>query len=225
MYGRGASSLAQKTIKCTIKEAEKYLNNWWARYPGFRTWWKKVRDEAVNEGEVVSMFGRKRRFHVIRQETAYHSLNEAVNFPIQSLSTDCSLTSLIELHEQLKPYDSYVLTTVHDSIIFEVNKSYLGTAMHIIQNSMSKPKLPDMPGLPIDFKIGVESWGAAKEYDIHTCQKCGTTEDVEFCACMADGEFKLCVLCMDHWRDKEQCFISPEDTERFKWYQKKEKAV
>ena len=55
MYGRGASSLAQKTIKCTIKEAEKYLNNWWARYPGFRTWWKKVRDEAVNEGEVVSM--------------------------------------------------------------------------------------------------------------------------------------------------------------------------
>jgi DNA polymerase-1 len=199
MYGRGADSLAQKTFKSTRQVAQGYLNNWWARYPLFRKWVNSVKETAINEGEIVSLFGRKRRFKVIRDETAYHTLNEAVNFPIQSLSTDCSLTSVVELHEQLKGWDSYVLIAIHDSIVFEVATRNLDEVMHLIHDSMTKSKLPGIPGLPIDFKIGMESWGHAKEYDIHTCQMCGKTGvyGFDFFADIIDDKFILKVWCKD----------------------------
>jgi len=162
MYGRGEVSLAQGELHCSVLEARRYLANWLARYPIYAAWREEQRRKAIEEGELVSKTGRKRRFGMIRGSEAHRALNQALNFPLQSLASDIMLSSLIELHPQLEQYDSYICFSVHDSILFEVSKAHLPEVVDLIKTTMTKPRFPGISGVDIDLAIG-PNWGEIKE--------------------------------------------------------------
>jgi DNA polymerase-1 len=164
MYGRGAASLAAGELKCTMAEAEGYLANWLERYPIYREWRENTRRRAVSVGELVARTGRKRRFGMIRGQEAHKALNQALNFPLQSLASDITLTSLTELHYLLKPYDSHICFTVHDSIIFEVSKQHYDKVLQMIRDVMTRPRFPDIMGVDIDIAVG-PNWGEVVEIE------------------------------------------------------------
>lgn len=167
MYGRGAPSLAQNELECSNAEAAEYIRRWFGRYPKYSQWWNDTRRLAQEEGELVSMTGRKRRFRLVMGEEAFKALNQAVNFPIQSTASDCKLAAVIKLHEALKPFDSYILFEVHDSIIFEINKRHLDTVLQLINTIMPGPHFPNVPAIPVEIKVG-PTWGTAKEVQVAT---------------------------------------------------------
>lgn len=169
MYGREAKSLSH-AIGTNSYQAQQYINNFFKRNADYAKYYKDIQDQIKSEGEIVSAFGRKRRIIIL--DEGVRALKQAVNFPVQSTTSDCTLSSLIELHYLLKPFDAYILFTVHDSIIFEVPKKHgvFELCMSIIHDVMTRPrlKLPNFPHLPVEIKVG-ESWGTTRE--CHDCAK------------------------------------------------------
>jgi DNA polymerase-1 len=168
MYGREAPSLARGELNCSIPEAQRYLDRWFTRYPIYREWWYGMQQRAIDDGELVSITGRKRRFRLVRGEEAYRTLKQAVNFPIQSSASDAVLTAAVELHQLFKHkpgLDSYVLFLVHDCIMAEVHKAHLEEVLHAIKRTMSRPRFEGFPGIPVDIKVG-RTWGEAKKVKV-----------------------------------------------------------
>lgn len=160
MFMEGPNGLADKHtgIGCSVQEARKHLNNWYRRYATFREWQLSIVREARTNGELVSIFGRKRRFPLILDA---RSDRQAGNFPIQSAESDCTLTSAIELHPHLLKLDSHILWLVHDSIVMEVAKAHFDTVIQLVHFIMTKPRAHGLLGVPVEIKSG-PNW-----YDTH----------------------------------------------------------
>jgi len=167
MYGRGAPSLvANELAGYSIGEAQTFIDNWKARYHVYTKWAEQIKSTVKTKGEIVSLIGRKRRFRLLI-DNIYEILNQAVNFPIQSLASDMVLLSMVELYERLKQYESYILFAVHDALVFEVKEEYLDQCVALIHEVMERPGkfLPNVPGIPVEIKVG-KNWGKTKEYTI-----------------------------------------------------------
>lgn len=156
-YMEGAQGLSHHTkgIGCSVFEAQQYIDNWFARYPDFRKWQQALITKCHKEGEIQTIFGRKCRKPIMLD---HRQDRQVGNMPIQSTAGDCLLTSAIELHSILPNYDSHILWLIHDSIVFEVAKKYLEPALQAIKYVMTKPRHPQLPGLPVEIKVGYEDW-------------------------------------------------------------------
>jgi len=150
MFGRGAKSLAKGELNTTFSVAQRYKNNWYKRYKVFGAWQSELVTEAKEMGEVVTPFGRKRRFPLIQ---GGDFLGQIYNFPIQSTSHDFLLTSFIALHPRLAELDSYLLFEVHDSILIDVNTNHLDDVVGLIKEVMEAPRV-GLPGIPVEIKVG-----------------------------------------------------------------------
>jgi uracil-DNA glycosylase family 4 len=153
LYQGGASTLANRItgIGCTVREAQEYISKFNARYPDYNRWCNDTTLAVTEYGFIQTCFGRKRRFPVINEHS---QIRQALNFPIQSIASDVCLTSLIELHWLLKEWDSRVIWTVHDAILFEVSRRYFEEVVHLIQTVMTKPRHPSLPRLQVEITTG-----------------------------------------------------------------------
>lgn len=75
------------------------------------------------QGFVSTPTGRRRRFYFINQENQDEARKAAMNAPIQGLSSEITLISMIELHQggagHIYRWGARIVMTVHDSIILE----------------------------------------------------------------------------------------------------------
>jgi DNA polymerase I-like protein with 3'-5' exonuclease and polymerase domains len=180
MYGRGAPSLAMGELKVdpiiagfmkagqqqqAFNVADRYIKRWLARYPQYAAWREKQKRDAAEEGELITMTGRKRRFLLVIGTESFKALNQAVNFPIQSTAHDVLLSALVELHERLKPLCGHILFEVHDSLIMEVHKRHFAESMQLIYDVMTAVRFPGMVSIPVEFKVG-KSWGQATKWNL-----------------------------------------------------------
>ena len=116
-----------------------------------------------------TMFGRVRHY-VINDSNMYHVENEYINTPIQSIASDLTLFSLIEIDKwlRLNNIDARIVMTVHDSIVLEVrdNNELVRTVAHKCQEIMANTPQQYIPKCPLPFKADVEAgylYGALEE--------------------------------------------------------------
>lgn len=159
MYGSAADGLAH-TMKCDKATAQEYLDNFFGRYTDYNRWIEETQKQVHNNGEMVSVSGRKRRFPLLYGPEATAAMRQSINFPVQSTASDHILLSVIKLHTLLKAYHSRILFTVHDSIVMEVHKDYLHQVSSLVREVMTEPKFPNFPSIPVDIKWG-PTWGEA----------------------------------------------------------------
>ena len=119
-FGRGPSSLA-KDFKIHMAQARKLINDWYLPMPKVKEYIQGRRGMPLKGLPCVSLFGRERHF-VITEEKLNHIQNEYINTPIQSVASDLTLFSLMELDEYLcrTHLDAKIIASVHDSIILEI---------------------------------------------------------------------------------------------------------
>jgi len=163
LYGRGAKSLAEGELNCSYTKAQRYLDNFLAKYSGLAKWMNEQHRLVLANGEVVSAFGRRRRFPIILENNKHEVLRQSVNAPIQSAASDLCLGALIRLHARFDPEIARILLTVHDSILFEVKEGYEEEILAIIEEEMVEhsPLKADFR-FSIACKIG-HSWGSLKK--------------------------------------------------------------
>ena len=163
-YGRGPGSIAQ-TFKKSMSEARAIIDKWYKPMSQVKKWIDGRRAMAKRGEPCVTPFGRERHF-VITNEDLNHIQNEYINTPIQSVASDFTMFSLLEIDKFLREenLDAQIVTTVHDSIILEVrdDKELVGRIADRCMEIMATTPLKYMPDCPVPFKADAEvgyAWG------------------------------------------------------------------
>lgn len=154
MFGEGPEGLTRKPpigMGCDIQTAREYHKRWYARYHVYANYQRSQKRKARDSAELVTPFGRKRRFPIIVND---HQERQAINYEIQSTASDYTITSAIKLWPQLEKLDTHLLFCEHDALYYEVNKAHLGEVAQLIKSTMEQPPLPGLPSIKTEIDIG-----------------------------------------------------------------------
>lgn len=178
-YGRGAGAIAE-AFKMSRNEAQSLINDWFKAMPKVEQYIKRQRKAARAGERQQTMFGRVRHY-VLNDENGFHVENEYINTPIQSMASDLTLNSLIEIHEWLVSTGYYhkecpaesvarIVATVHDSIVLEVkdDDAIVREVAQHCQKVMAEMPYKMIPDCPLPFKADAEAgynYGALEEIE------------------------------------------------------------
>jgi DNA polymerase-1 len=158
-YGREAYSLAQE-YGIPVSEAQRYLDTFFEAIPSVVAWRADLERRVLQNSESLqTRFGRKRRFWLITKENQREVVKEAYNFMPQSIASDLTLLSLVQIRKALP--EIKVRLPVHDSILAECPQEYASEAvseMARIMQSMAVTTFTNYVKFPCDTQIG-SSWG------------------------------------------------------------------
>jgi len=150
-YGRGAASIA-RALKRPIREAEKFMERYFSRFPYYKVWRTEIIKEAETNGYLKNVFGRRRYFF------GTDWVPKAYNFLPQSIGADILLVSLINVHDEL-PEGARMVLTVHDSILVECREDQQQVVTQLLHDVMEAP-VPQLNNYKVPIKIGVgKNWG------------------------------------------------------------------
>lgn len=163
IYGISAFGLA-RDIGVSNAEAKRYIENYFARYPGVRAFLDKTIDDARINGYVTTLFNRRRFIPELASATAaVRSFGErtAVNTPIQGTAADLIKLAMIRIHERLSRQGlrSQMILQVHDELVFEVPDGEIETMKKLVRNEMEGVLTLAVP-IRVDMGVG-KNWDEA----------------------------------------------------------------
>ena len=173
-YGRGAGSIATK-FKKSMREAQDIIDKWFKPMPKVKEFINNRRRMATRGEPCVTIFGRERHF-VITDAELNHIQNEYINTPIQGTASDFTMLSLLSIYDYLEENwkgKARIVTTVHDSIILEVEDKpeYLKEIGNKCIQIMADTPLQFVPDCPVPFVADAEigyKWGEMYKLDLET---------------------------------------------------------
>ncbi|MFR2125757.1 MAG: DNA polymerase I, partial [Dorea sp.] len=123
VYGISSFGLSQD-LSITRKEAAKYIDDYFATYPGIKTFLDHAVTHAKEEGYVVTLFGRRRPVPELSSSNfMQRSFGErvAMNSPIQGAAADIIKIAMIRVNQKLKKQKmkSRLVLQVHDELLIE----------------------------------------------------------------------------------------------------------
>jgi DNA polymerase-1 len=163
MYNRSAFTLSRGPLLDVLggvevpeavryKKAQDFIDSFWNVYPDYYQWQRDRMDEAMTQGELMTPFGRKRRWLLITHHNRHEVQNQAVNYPIQSTASDMCSMALVKLEKALKGI-GYPLYTVHDQVVTEIREDRIEQGIAIAREVMLEP-MYDTQG--VDFDVTAE---------------------------------------------------------------------
>jgi DNA polymerase-1 len=163
IYGISPFGLSE-TLSISNEEAKKYIEQYFQRHPGVKTYIEKSIDEARNKGYVSTLFGRKREIPEIRNKNAMvrqQGERLAINSPIQGTAADIIKIAMINIWRKLRDrgLKAKMILQVHDELLFELPSSELETARDIIRKEMEGAVTLSVP-LKVDINYG-KNWAEA----------------------------------------------------------------
>ncbi len=167
VYGREAKSLAEE-FDISIKAAQRMIDTWFKRCPEAYDFIKKCRRAAMNAQTITTCFGRKKRHHIVTRELLKAMMNEASNFPHQSIASDITLLAAMRIRKQLTKWGVKIINLIHDSILLEClnDKKLIDKVCRYIIKEM-EAVAPEWGLVEVPFiaecKIGIR-WGSLKDY-------------------------------------------------------------
>lgn len=157
-YGAQAKKLAT-VFKCDIGEAQRRLDQRWAKTPQVKEWQMKTIADAKRDGYVSTLYGRKRYLPDINSDDFFvraSAERKAINTPIQGTAADIMKMAMIDLHKYGYPIQS----VVHDEVILSVDPEDVEQAMDDIKTIMETVVKLDVP-IKVEIKSGTD-WNNAK---------------------------------------------------------------
>jgi len=161
IYGISAFGLARQ-LKVEQSEAASYIKSYFERYPGIQDYMEHTKQFCREHGYVQTLFGR--RCHV----SAIHDTNPArrnfseraaINAPLQGTAADILKRAMIRVPQALEQQSlqdkAFMLLTVHDELLFEVQESVLDETAQVIKQVMESATLPALQlSIPLTVDVG-----------------------------------------------------------------------
>lgn len=155
MYGETAWGLATKKppqgLGCDVRVAGEYINTWYQRNNQFWRWQRSVEFAIRETGRVFTPFGRKRRMPIILNAK---QLRQIINFSIQSVAGDYTLSSMVELAPLIANYGWRVLWLTHDALLLHGPRKYVQVVRELVTQIMQRPRLEGFPSVPVEASVG-----------------------------------------------------------------------
>lgn len=180
IYGMGAARFAREMDMHRL-EAKTFIDRFNQRYPKVFDYLQQMQREAIANGYVQTIAGRRRYFNFTTRSlqalkgtdpreidlsqlrtNGYDaaSLRAAANAPIQGSSADIIKVAMIRIHELLKGYQANMLLQVHDELIFEVPPEEWDELKPKIEHTMESAMALIVP-LKVEANAG-NNWMEAK---------------------------------------------------------------
>lgn len=178
VYGMGwrkfiATAYEKYDAIFTTAEAQQVRKLFFEQFSGLQPWHARQRRLVNHNGRVQSPLGRIRHLPDIYSEdegVRAEAERQAINSPVQSFASDMTMLSMLLINDRFKEQglDAYVIGTVHDSLLFEVNKKHTAWALPIIKDTMENLPLQKKFGVYLDVPIVADvavgtHWGGARE--------------------------------------------------------------
>ena len=161
LYGKTAFTLA-RDIGVTPQVAQEFIDAYFAGYPKVRGFLDGVIERARQEGEVRTMFGRRRLVPELRSRNGQiraAAERVTVNMPIQGTAADILKRAMVDLAGRL-PSSARMILTVHDELLLEATREEAGAVASLVRDTMARAAKLRVP-LTVDVGIG-ENWMTAK---------------------------------------------------------------
>lgn len=163
IYGMSAFGLA-KQLAIDRKQAQDYIDRYFERYPGVKTYMEKTRAHAHKLGYVETIFGRELHLPEInsnnmqRQRAAERT---AINAPMQGTAADIIKRAMINVSKLIEQqqWDINMIMQVHDELVFEVKDELVDLFIEPLQQAMATAA---ELAVPLTIGIGVgNNWDEA----------------------------------------------------------------
>ena len=169
IYGISAFGLARQ-LKVDQSEAASYIKSYFERYPGIQDYMERTKQYCREHGYVQTLFGRRCHVPAIHDKNpARRNFSEraAINAPLQGTAADILKRAMIRVPQALKQHGlqdkAFMLLTVHDELLFEVQESALEDTSQVIKEVMESATLPALQlSIPLTVDVGYGlSWDEA----------------------------------------------------------------
>ncbi len=167
IYGMSAFGLTQ-TTDLTLAEAENFVETYFQRFPGVKSYLDKIKEKAKEIGYVETLLGRRRYFPRLATTTD-HNLKrreerEAINAPIQGTAADIMKLAMIAVADKMKKSDlqGRILLQVHDELVLEVPENEIEATVNLVQSAMEDVYSLEIP-LTTEAQYGSD-WGSLRKY-------------------------------------------------------------
>lgn len=160
IYGMGAFRLAGE-LGISRKQAQKYIDDYFARYPRVLAYFNTLREEIESRGYVETLFGRRR--HAAELDTqgrdAGYTERSLLNAPLQGSAAEIIKRAMVEIDRELRHYGrrARMVLQVHDELVFEVDQTLLTEVEGLVREVMESAVPLDVP-LKVDVRSGT-TWG------------------------------------------------------------------
>ena len=163
MYGMSAFGLA-KQLGITRGEAQEYVNLYFDRYPGVKSYMDGIRERASKDGFVETVFGRRLYLPEINARNAnrrQYAERTAINAPMQGTAADIIKKAMISVHGWLQDErpGARMIMQVHDELVFEVDKDCIDSVRDRVIELMNNAATLSVP-LRVDAGVGL-NWDEA----------------------------------------------------------------
>lgn len=181
IYGMGAQRFARESGFST-SDSKMFIERFNDRYPQVFAYLQQMQREAIAQGYVETILGRRRYFNFssdslkqlrgkhpdeielgkIRTRDQYDSqlLRAAANAPIQGSSADIIKIAMVRLHDILAQHQANLLLQVHDELVFEIHPDEWEEMRSQIQTTMESAVRLSVP-LVVEIHAG-QNWMEAK---------------------------------------------------------------
>lgn len=139
IYGMSAFGLARQ-LNVERREAQAYVDLYFARYPGVKAYMENTREQARAQGYVETLFGRRLFLPDIKSRNAatrQYAERTAINAPMQGSAADIIKKAMIAVDHWLRTSQvkTKMILQVHDELVFEVPEGEL---------SLVQPKIAEL---------------------------------------------------------------------------------
>jgi DNA polymerase-1 len=160
LYGKSAFSLA-KDLGIERKQAEAFIEAYFARYPDVRGFIQETIATARETGSVRTLLGRLRRLPDLRArnfQVRAEAERQAMNTPVQGSAADLIKRAMIDLHDEIaeRKMRSRLILQIHDELLLEVPEAEAEEARALVKRVMEGALKLDVP-LVAEAKLG-KSW-------------------------------------------------------------------
>ena len=163
IYGMSAFGLA-KQLGCDRKQAQAYIDTYFARYPGVLAYMERTREQASLQGFVETLFGRRLYLpdiHAKNPSLRKGAERTAINAPMQGTAADIMKRAMIAVDAWLPQsgLDVKVILQVHDELVLEVREDQVEALKASLLPLMSGAAELDVP-LLVEAGVG-NNWDEA----------------------------------------------------------------
>lgn len=165
IYGMSAFGLA-KQLHVGRGEAQKYIDLYFARYPGVKRYMDETRALAYEQGFVSTLCGRRLYLPDIKSNDRARrqgAERTAINAPMQGTAADIIKMAMVRVDNflQQEHLNARIIMQVHDELVFEVEESLVANLIPTICSLMSGVLALDVP-LLVEAGVG-DNWDEAHQ--------------------------------------------------------------
>ncbi len=163
IYGMSAFGLARQ-LGITRGVAQEYIDLYFDRYPGVRTYMDETRALAAEQGFVETVFGRRLYLPEINARNGMRrqaAERTAINAPMQGSAADIIKRAMIDVDAWLasQSLQAKTIMQVHDELVFEVAEADVDALREGVVQAMQSAATLDVE-LIVDVGVG-QNWDEA----------------------------------------------------------------